>query len=204
MKHNALAITDEIYEHIIYDDAPHISIATLPGMAERTITISGLSKTFSVTGWRLGWCVAPEEITNGIRRVHDFLTVGAPHPLQVAGAAALELPQSYYEKLREEYRGRRELLLGYLREAGFAFVEPRGAYYVMTDAAALGCDDDVAFVRRMVQEFGIAGVPGSSFYYPARDGRTKVRFMWAKKDQTLHEAGERLLKMQSLRRAAPS
>jgi aminotransferase len=204
VKHNALAITDEIYEHIIYDDAPHISIATLPGMAERTITISGLSKTFSVTGWRLGWCVAPEEITNGIRRVHDFLTVGAPHPLQVAGAAALELPQSYYEKLREDYRGRRELLLGYLREAGFAFVEPRGAYYVMTDAAALGCDDDVAFVRRMVQEFGVAGVPGSSFYYPARDGHTKVRFMWAKKDQTLHEAGERLLKMQSLRRAAPS
>ena len=199
IKHDALAITDEIYEHIIYDDAPHISIATLPGMAERTITISGLSKTFSMTGWRLGWCVAPEEVSNGIRRVHDFLTVGAPHPLQIAGAAALELPQSYYETLREDYRRRREILLGYLREAGFAFFEPRGAYYVMTEASALGCEDDVAFVRRMVQEFGIAGVPGSSFYYPARDGRTKVRFMWAKKDQTLHEAGERLLKMQSLR-----
>jgi aminotransferase len=201
VKHNALAITDEIYEHIIYDDAPHISIATLPGMSERTITISGLSKTFSVTGWRLGWCIAPEEISNGIRRVHDFLTVGAPHPLQVAGAAALELPRSYYEKLREDYRRRREILLTYLREAGFLFFEPRGAYYVMTDASVFGCDDDVAFVRRMVQEFGVAGVPGSSFYYPARDGRTKVRFMWAKKDETLHAAGERLLKMQSLRRA---
>ena len=200
VKHDALAITDEIYEHIIYDGAPHLSIATLPGMNERTITISGLSKTFSVTGWRLGWCIAPEEITNGIRRVHDFLTVGAPHPLQLAGAAALELPPSYYEKLREDYRRRREILLEYLRQAGFAFVEPRGAYYVMTDASSLGCDDDVAFVRRMVQEFGVAGVPGSSFYYPARDGRTKVRFMWAKKDQTLHEAGERLLKMKSLRR----
>src|SRR5687768_7179871 len=159
VKHDALAITDEIYEHIIYDAAPHISIATLPGMAERTITISGLSKTYSMTGWRLGWCVAPEEISNGIRRVHDFLTVGAPHPLQVAGAVALEMPESYYETLREDYRRRREILLGYLREAGFAFVEPRGAYYVMTDARAFGCEDDVAFVRRLVQEFGVAGVP---------------------------------------------
>ena len=201
VKHDALAITDEIYEHIIYDDAPHVSIATLPGMAERTITISGLSKTFSVTGWRLGYCIAPEEITSGIRRVHDFLTVGAPHPLQVAGAAAMALPASYYAKLREDYRRRRGILLGYLRDAGLDFFEPKGAYYVMTDAAKLGCDDDVAFVRRMIEECGIAGVPGSSFYFPARDGRTKVRFMWAKKDETLHAAGERLRKLGSLRRS---
>jgi aminotransferase len=204
VKHDALAITDEIYEHIIYDDAPHVSIATLPGMAERTITISGLSKTFSMTGWRLGWCIAPEEVSTGIRRVHDFLTVGAPHPLQVAGAAALEMPGSYYEALREDYRRRRGILLGYLRDAGFAFAEPRGAYYVMTDASAFGCDDDVAFVRRLVQEFGVAGVPGSSFCFPPRDGRTKVRFMWAKKDETLHAAGERLLKLRSIRRDAQS
>jgi aminotransferase len=200
VKHDVLAITDEIYEHIIYDGTPHISIGALDGMRDRTITISGLSKTFSVTGWRLGYCIAPEEITNGIRRVHDFLTVGAPHPLQMAGAAALAMPDSYYGKLRDDYKRRRGVLLPYLREAGFAFEEPRGAYYVMTDVSAFGqSDDDVAFVRRMVQEFGVAGVPGSSFYWPKETGRTKVRFMWAKKDDTLHAAGQRLLKMQSLR-----
>jgi aminotransferase len=201
VKHDVLAITDEIYEHIIYDGTPHISIGSLPGMRDRTITISGLSKTFSVTGWRLGYCIAPEEITNGIRRVHDFLTVGAPHPLQMAGAAALAMPEAYYEKLRDDYKQRRGILLPYLHEAGFAFHEPRGAYYVMTDVSAFGQpDDDVEFVRRMVQEFGVAGVPGSSFYWPKEDGRTKVRFMWAKKDETLHAAGERLLKMKSLRK----
>lgn len=198
IKHDVLAITDEIYEHIIYDDVPHVSIATLPGMADRTITISGLSKTFSITGWRLGWCIAPEPITSGIRRVHDFLTVGAPHPLQVAGATALALPQSYYDKLRDDYRRRRGILLGYLREAGFDFEEPRGAYYVMCDARRFGVDDDVAFARRLVEQFGIAGVPGSSFYSPRSDGRTKIRFMWAKKDETLHAAGERLRKLRIL------
>jgi aspartate/methionine/tyrosine aminotransferase len=197
IKHDALAITDEIYEHIIYDDVPHISIATLDGMKDRTITISGLSKTFSVTGWRLGYVIAPEEITNGIRRVHDFLTVGAPHPLQVAGAAALAMPDSYYEKLRTEYRSRRSVLLKYLHEAGFVFSEPRGAYYVMTDVSKLARDDedDTAFVRRLVETIGVAGVPGSSFYSPREDGRRKVRFMWAKKEETLHAAGERLLKL---------
>jgi aminotransferase len=201
IKHDALAITDEIYEHIIYDGSPHVSIATLPGMKDRTITISGLSKTFSVTGWRLGYCIAPEEITNGIRRVHDFLTVGAPHPLQVAGAAALTLPASYYEKLREDYRRRRGILLGYLREAGFAFEEPRGAYYVMTDVSNFNIDatDDVDWVRQLVQQFGVAGVPGSSFYSPRELGRTKVRFMWAMRDETMHADGERLLKQKSLR-----
>ncbi|MCX5662186.1 MAG: aminotransferase class I/II-fold pyridoxal phosphate-dependent enzyme [Planctomycetota bacterium] len=198
IKHDVLALTDEIYEHIIYGDPgihPHISIATLPGMAERTVTISGLSKTFSVTGWRLGYCIAPEEITAGIRRVHDFLTVGAPHPLQMAGAAALALPTSYYAKLKTDYTRRRDILLPYLRQAGLKFEVPQGAYYVMTDAADLGATDDTAFVRWMVEHVGVAGVPGGSFYNPKSQGRTKVRFMWAKKDQTLHDAGERLLKM---------
>jgi len=198
IKHDVLAITDEIYEHIIYDGLPHISLATLPGMAERTVTISGLSKTFSVTGWRLGYCIAPEAITTGIRKVHDFLTVGAPHPLQMAGAAALVLPEAYYAKLTTDYTRRRSILLKYLRDAGFLFTEPRGAYYVMTDVTPFGASDDVEFVRRLVTEFGVAGVPGSSFYSPKSLGNTKVRFMWAKKDETLHAAGERLMKLRSL------
>ncbi len=199
VKHNVLAITDEIYEHIILNDQPHISIATLPGMSQRTVTISGLSKTFSVTGWRLGYCIAPEEITAGIRRVHDFLTVGAPHPLQMAGAAALKLPESYYTKLHDDYCRRGSILLPYLHEAGFRFTDPAGAYYVMTDISPFGASDDAVFNRRMIEEFGVAGVPGSSFYSPKESGRTKLRFMFAKKDDTLHRAGERLLKLKSLR-----
>jgi aspartate/methionine/tyrosine aminotransferase len=196
-EHDALAFADEIYEHIIHIDRPHVSIATLPGMAERTVTISGLSKTFSVTGWRLGYCVAPPEMTAGIRKAHDFLTVGAPHPLQVAGAAALALPDSYYEKLRTDYRRRRDLFLPYLRQAGFEFTEPEGAYYVMTDARALGCDDDTEFVKRMIREVGVSAVPGSSFHAPREWGKTKVRFMFAKRDESLREAGERLMKLRA-------
>lgn len=195
VEHNVYAITDEIYEHIIYSTTPHISIATLPGMAERTITISGLSKTFSMTGWRLGYVIAPRGITNGIRKVHDFLTVGAPHPLQMAGAAALELPDSYYAQLREDYRARREIFLDYLHAAGFELHEPEGAYYVMTDVKTLGWDNDVEFVEWMVKEIGVAAVPGSSFFAPPELGRTQVRFMFAKKEETLHAAGQRLLKI---------
>jgi aminotransferase len=194
-EYDAYAFADEIYEYILYTDRPHVSIATLPGMAGRTVTISGLSKTFSVTGWRLGYCIAPAEATNAIRKAHDFLTVGAPHPLQVAGAAALALPDSYYEDLRSKYRRRRDLFLPYLRRAGFTFTEPEGAYYVMTDAAPLGAADDHAFVRRMVTEVGVAAVPGSSFYAPRELGKTRVRFMFAKRDETLHQAGERLLRL---------
>jgi aminotransferase len=194
-EHDAIAIADEIYEYIRYTDAPHISIATLPGMAERSVTISGLSKTFSITGWRLGYCIAPPEITAGIRKAHDFLTVGAPHPLQMAGAAALALPAEYYEKLRSDYQRRRDILLSYLREAGFVFHAPEGAYYVMTDVSALGGTDDHAFVRRMIEEVGVSAVPGSSFHAPPEEGRTKVRFMFAKRDETLHEAGRRLLRL---------
>lgn len=164
-------------------------------MAERTVTISGLSKTFSITGWRLGYCIAPADLTAGIRKTHDFLTVGAPHPLQVAGAAALALPPSYYDALREGYRRRRELFLPYLRQAGFVFSEPQGAYYVMTDARSLGAADDVAFVRWMTREIGVSAVPGSSFYSPRELGRGCVRFMFAKKEETLRAAGERLLQL---------
>ncbi len=197
-EHEVFALADEIYEYIIYSDQPHISIATLPGMAERTVTISGLSKTFSITGWRLGYCIAPREITNGIRRAHDFLTVGAPHPLQVAGAIALGWPDSYYQKLREDYRQRREIMTGYLREAGFEFRAPDGAYYIMTDITPFGATDDVEFVRWMTSEIGVAAVPGGSFYAPRSLGRTKVRFMFAKRDETLHQAGERLRRIQTV------
>ena len=201
---NVYAISDEIYEYIQYTDRPHISIATLPGMRERTVTISGLSKTFSITGWRLGYCIAPPEVTNGIRKAHDFLTVGAPHPLQVAGAVALALPDSYYDKLRNDYQRRRDLFLPYLREAGFAFTEPEGAYYVLADITGLGGTDDTEFTRWLIREVGVSGVPGSSFYQPRELGRTLVRFMFAKKDETLRAAGERLLRVRELLKAGPA
>lgn len=192
---DAYAFADEIYEHILYTDRPHISIATLPGMIDRTVTISGLSKTFSITGWRLGYCIAPPQLTAGIRKVHDFLTVGAPHPLQIAGAAALALPESYYDKLRADYTRRRQIFLPYLREAGFAFADPEGAYYVLVDIAPLGATDDVAFVHHLIKDIGVAAIPGSSFHSPADLGRTRIRFMFAKRDETLHQAGERLRKL---------
>jgi aminotransferase len=164
-------------------------------MRDRTVTISGLSKTFSVTGWRLGYCIASPAITDGIRRAHDFLTVGAPHPLQVAGAAAMALPLSYYERLKNDYKRRRDIFLPYLRQAGFSFQEPEGAYYVMTDMGHPGWDDDTAFVHWMIREIGVSAVPGSSFYSPRERGNTKVRFMFAKRDETLHEAGRRLARL---------
>jgi aminotransferase len=193
LEFDAIAISDEIYEYINFTDRPHISIASLPGMAERTVTISGLSKTFSATGWRLGYCVAPAGITAGIRKAHDFLTVGAPHPLQVAGAVALALPQAYFDGLREHYRHRRDLFVPYLERAGFGVYPPDGAYYVMADFSELSALDDVSFVRRMIETVGVAGVPGSSFHDPKECGRTLVRFMFAKQDDTLRAAGERLL-----------
>jgi aspartate/methionine/tyrosine aminotransferase len=196
VKHNVWAITDEIYEHILYDGRKHISIATLPGMADRTITISGLSKTFSITGWRLGYAIAPEEITTGIRRVHDFLTVGAPHPLQMAAAEALRLPPSYYADLLHKYSQQRTVLCGALEKAGFEFHTVQGAYYVMTDCRPFGWDDDVAFVKDfLIPQIGVAAVPGSSFFEPRALGAGKVRFMFAKKPQTLEEAGRRLAKL---------
>ena len=192
---NVLAITDEIYEHIIYDGARHISIATLDGMRERTVTINGLSKTYSVTGWRVGWTVAPPSITDAIRKVHDFLTVGAPAPLQEAGAIALDMPASYYQRLAENYRTRRDHLMPALEEAGFRCFRPRGAYYVMTDVSAFGYPDDIAFTQHLVRDIGVAAVPGSSFYNDPRDGTKQVRFAFCKRDQTLDEAARRLRKL---------
>jgi aspartate/methionine/tyrosine aminotransferase len=195
LEFNVLAITDEIYEHILYDGTQHISMATLDGMRERTITINGLSKTYSVTGWRVGWAVAPPAITDAIRKVHDFLTVGAPAPLQQAGASALALPASYYLGLAEGYRKRRDRLIPVLEEVGFRCFRPRGAYYVMTDIGSFGFDNDVAFTKYLVKEIGVAVVPGSSFYNEPRDGVQQVRFAFCKRDETLDAAAERLRKL---------
>ena len=192
VEYNVLAITDEIYEHILYDGSEHISLARLDGMRERTITINGLSKSYSVTGWRVGWAVAPPAITNAIRKVHDFLTVGAPAPLQEAGAAALGLPASYYRELAERYRTRRDHLIPALEKAGFRCYCPRGAYYVMTDISAFRFANDVEFAAYLVKEIGIACVPGSSFYKHPKDGSQQVRFAFCKKPETLDEAARRL------------
>jgi aspartate/methionine/tyrosine aminotransferase len=196
-EHDALVITDEIYEHILYGDAVHVPMATLPGMAERTITINGMSKTYSVTGWRVGWAIAPAALTSAIRKVHDFLTVGAAAPLQEAGARALALPDSYYTGMAEGYARRRERVLGMLERAGFVTYPPDGAYYVMTDTTRLGWDDDVAFARHLVEEVGVAVVPGSSFYLDPSHGRRQVRFAFCKRDATLDEAERRLARLRA-------
>jgi aminotransferase len=200
LKFDVLAITDEIYEHILYDGTQHISMVSLDGMRDRTVTINGMSKTYSVTGWRVGWAVAPEKITNAIRKVHDFLTVGAPAPLQEAGAAALSLPAEYYAKLAEGYRIRRDQLIPALTSAGFRCFLPRGAYYVMTDISAFGFADDVSFAKYLVQDIGVACVPGSSFYRDPKDGAKQVRFAFCKKPQTLDEASSKLGKLRVKRK----
>jgi aspartate/methionine/tyrosine aminotransferase len=192
LRWNAYAITDEIYEHMVYDGAEHISMATLEGMRERTITINALSKTYSVTGWRVGWAIASPEVTSAIRKVHDFLTVGAAAPLQEAGAVALQFPPEYYTTLASEYAHRRERLLGILTGAGFQCFKPRGAYYIMTDISAFGFPDDVAFAKYLVTEIGVAAVPGSSFYRDPADGRTHLRFTFCKTERTFQAAAERL------------
>ena len=189
-EHDALAITDEIYEYILYDGAEHVSIASLPGMAERTVTISGLSKTWSATGWRIGWCVAAPELTSAIRKVHDFLTVGAPAPLQAAAAHALAFGPAYFESLARDYHERRDVLLSALEETGFGVFRPGGAYYVMTDVGRLSGpdEDDVAFAMRLLAEGGVATVPGSSFFSDPARGRSSIRFCFAKRLETLHRA----------------
>jgi aminotransferase len=192
---NVVAITDEIYEHILYDGAEHVPMASLPGMRERTVTISGISKTYSVTGWRVGWCLAPPHLTAAIRKVHDFLTVGAPAPLQEGAAAALSLPDGYYTQLAEDYRQRRDFLVPALETAGFRAFNPRGAYYVMTDISPFGFSDDVTFARNLVATVGVAAVPGSSFYSNPEAGRQRLRFHFARRRATLEAAVERLGKL---------
>ena len=189
---DVLAITDEIYEHIIYDGCRHVPMAAIDGMADRTVTLNSLSKTYSVTGWRVGWAIAPPGLTGAIRKVHDFLTVGAAAPLQEAGAVALSFPETYYAELAAGYQRRRDMLLALLESRGFVCFTPRGAYYVMTDIGGFGFADDVEFSRYLVQEVGVAVVPGSSFYHAPALGRTKVRFTFCKRDETLQEAGRRL------------
>ncbi len=192
---NVVAITDEIYEHILYDGAEHVPMASLPGMRERTVTISGISKTYSVTGWRVGWCLAAPHLTAAIRKVHDFLTVGAPAPLQEGAAAALSLPEQYYTQLAEDYRQRRDFLVPALETAGFRAFNPRGAYYVMTDISPFGFSDDVTFARNLVATVGVAAVPGSSFYSNPEAGRQRLRFHFARRRATLEAAVERLGKL---------
>jgi aspartate/methionine/tyrosine aminotransferase len=197
---NAFCVTDEIYEHILYDDTEHLSMAQIPGMRERTIVINGMSKTFSVTGWRVGWALAPPDTTQAIRKVHDFLTVGAAAPLQQAGALALKSPQSYYDKLAANYAAKRERLLKILTASGFTVYKPRGAYYIMTDISRFHFDEakypagsrDVSFAKYLVETIGVACVPGSSFYNDSRDGASQVRFTFCKKEETLAAAASRL------------
>jgi len=193
-KWDAIAISDEIYEHIIYDGQRHVPIATIEGMADRTITINGLSKTYSVTGWRVGWTISPPSLTGAIRKVHDFLTVGAPAPLQEAGAVALGLPDAYYLQLAANYQKRRDALLEVLARHHFTCYTPLGAYYIMTDISAFGFGSDVEFARYLVKDIGVAAVPGSSFY-TTDAGRTKLRFCFCKKDETLQEADRRMEKL---------
>jgi len=202
---DALCFTDEIYEHIIYEtkdegqrtkDKPkHISMAQIADIRERTIVVNSLSKTYSVTGWRVGYCIAPPDITSAIRKVHDFLTVGAAHPLQIAGTYALSLPESYYVDLQQEYQRKRDFIVPVLQNAGFKCDAPDGAYYVMTDISGFGFKDDVEFTRFLIQEIGVAVVPGSSFYHDARLGSQQVRFCFCKKDETLEAAAERFNKL---------
>lgn len=205
IKWNAYCVTDEIYEHILYDGTEHITMARLDGMRDRTIVINGMSKTYSVTGWRVGWAIAPPETTQAIRKVHDFLTVGAAAPLQQAGAAALKSPQSYYDDLAKTYAKKRERLLKILSSAGFTVYKPRGAYYIMTDISRFKFPEkdprfaseskDVAFAKYLVQEIGVACVPGSSFYNDPQDGASQVRFTYCKKEETLSAAEERFSKL---------
>lgn len=198
---DALCFTDEIYEHILYpregeaEPPAHLSMAQLEGMRERTVVVNSMSKTYSVTGWRVGYVIAPPEITAAVRKVHDFLTVGAAAPLQAAGAVALRLPRDYYSQLQADYLRRRDQLLPVLASAGFRFTQIEGAYYVMTDITDFGFRDDVEFTRHMITEVGVACVPGSSFYSRPELGARQVRFCFCKRDDTLRLAAERLQKL---------
>ena len=198
-KWNVLAITDEIYEHILYDGAIHVSPITLDGMRDRTIVVNGMSKTYSVTGWRVGYIIAPPAITGAIRKMHDFMTVGAPAPLQEAGAVAMGLPDSYYAELAEHYQNRRDRLLAMLRRAGFDALVPKGAYYIMCDVKSFlkagGFANDIEFCRFLVKDVGVAAVPGSSFFSDPSAGKDLIRFTFCKKESTMAAAEERLARL---------
>ncbi len=192
---DCLAITDEIYEHILYDGTEHIPIMTLPGMRERTILVNSMSKTYAVTGWRIGWVIAAPDLSDSIRKVHDFLTVGAAAPLQEAGTVAMNLPDEYYTHLAHDYRERRDTMLNVLEKAGFKPFRPQGAYYIMTDISGFGYPDDMAFTRHLIEDVGIAAVPGSSFFENPAEGAQLIRFCFCKKYETLQAAQEKLMKI---------
>jgi aminotransferase len=192
---DVLAITDEIYEHILYDGTEHVPIASLPGMRERSILVNSMSKTYAVTGWRVGWVLAPPDLSDSIRKVHDFLTVGAAAPLQQAGTAALALPDSYYTEVAADYAGKRDYMLETLQSLEIRCFVPRGAYYIMTDISSLGFSDDVTFVSHLIEDVGVAAVPGSSFYAQPGAGSQQVRFCFCKKYETLEMARRRLQKL---------
>ncbi len=194
---DVLAFTDEIYEHILYDGTQHIGIATLPGMRDRTVTINGLSKTYSVTGWRVGYVLANPELTGAIRKVHDFLTVGAPAPLQRAGVAAMNLPVSYYDELAKLYLQKRNTILEILDKVGIPYFVPKGAYYVFADISRFGYENDVEFTKYLIKEISVAVVPGSSFFSTKSAGSKFIRFCFSKKPETLAAAGNNLLNLQS-------
>ena len=194
IEHDAWAITDSPYEHMVFSGHHH-EIATWPGMRERTITISSLSKTYSCTGWRIGWIIAPPAQTGPIRKVHDFLTVGAPAPLQTAAAVGFAFDAEYYNHFAAGYKARREFLCEALQDAGFTFSVPQGAYYVFANFSGLSDLDDVTFAKWMAQDVGVATVPGSSFYARKDDGRQYVRFAFCKKQATLEDAAERLAQL---------
>jgi aminotransferase len=193
---DVLAFTDEIYEHILYDGTQHIALATLPGMEERTVTINGLSKTYSVTGWRVGYILANPELTGAIRKVHDFLTVGAPAPLQRAGVAAMQLPTSYYEDLAKLYQGKRDSIVQILEQVEIPYFLPKGAYYVLADISKFGYKTDIEFAHHLIKDIGVAVVPGSSFFSQPEKGHSLIRFCFSKKPETLQAASNKLLKLQ--------
>ena len=197
LKWDTYAVTDEIYQFMVYDDSRHISLATLPEMRERTITINGMSKTYAVTGWRVGYAIAPPLVSEAIRKIHDFLTVAAAAPLQEAGITALHLPEEYYRRLRSDYVARRDRLMGALEGAGFRCFKPQGTYYIMTDISAFGFPSDLEFARYLLEEIGVAGVPGSSFYSHAALGAQQMRFAFCKSQATLDEAARRLEKLKT-------
>jgi aspartate/methionine/tyrosine aminotransferase len=192
---DTLAITDEIYEHILYDGTVHTPIMTLPGMRDRTILVNSMSKTYAVTGWRVGWVLAAPDLSDSIRKVHDFLTVGAAAPLQQAGAAAMALPDEYYTSLAADYKARRDTMLEVLNGAGFKCFHPNGAYYIMTDISGFGYPDDMEFARHLIEDVGVAAVPGSSFFENPEEGSQMIRFCFCKKYETLEEAKARLRKI---------
>jgi aminotransferase len=196
LEHDLVAFTDDIYQHLVYE-GEHIPLATLPGMRGRTVSIDSMSKTYSVTGWRVGWVIAPADLTLGVRRVHDFLTVGAAAPLQHAAVAGLTMADAYYERLLADYRERRDTLLPALESAGFRVHRPAGAYYAMTDIRGLTDEEDVSFAQRLIADPGVAAVPGSSFFSRPALGRTKLRFAFPKRLETLRAAADRLASLRT-------